>query len=51
MTGALTIRVEGVMATSQTGSGRAARLPGQTPAMGLADGILAEAAVWQVMSA
>jgi hypothetical protein len=37
------------MATSQTGSGRAARLPGQTPAMGLADGILAEAAVWQVM--
>jgi len=39
------------MATSQTGSGRAARLPGQTPAMGLPGGIPAEAAVWQVMPA
>ncbi len=40
------------MATSQTGSSRAARLHGQTPAMGLADGVLAEAAVvWQVMPA
>lgn len=39
------------MATSQTGSGRPARLPGQTPAMGLADEIPAEAPVWQVMPA
>jgi hypothetical protein len=39
------------MATNQTGSGRAARRPGQTPTMGLADGIVAEAAIWQVMSA
>jgi hypothetical protein len=39
------------MATTQTGSVRAARLPSQTPAMGLAGGILAEAAVRQVMPA
>jgi hypothetical protein len=39
------------MTATQTGRGRAARLPSQTPAMGLADGILAEAAVWQVMPA